>query len=137
MDIFTLHHLHLNHFSLFLHFAALVVLRKTVMARLVLWLVGWVWIGRLFILLGFVAAGLYYCDVTLLGCRMLSCESCSLQIGKVNRPQELENISVSCHLLQSARNMRIKSQCRGEDIHGPIQGLPMPATFKQSLQFCK
>ncbi len=59
------------------------------MARLVLWLVGWVWIGRLFILLGFVAAGLYYCDVTLLGCRMLSCESCSLQIGKVNRPQEL------------------------------------------------
>eukprot|EP00438_Fugacium_kawagutii_P032516 Skav233916 [mRNA] locus=scaffold435:582928:602422:+ [translate_table: standard] len=40
---------------------------KTVMARLVLWLVGWVWIGRLFIFLGFVAAGLYWQDVKTLG----------------------------------------------------------------------
>jgi len=41
------------------------------MARLVLWLVGWVWIGRLFILLGFVGAGLYYMDVKPPGCTAL------------------------------------------------------------------
>ncbi|CAK9076327.1 unnamed protein product [Durusdinium trenchii] len=35
---------------------------KTVMARLVLWLVGWVWIGRLLILLGLVAVVLYFAD---------------------------------------------------------------------------
>lgn len=34
--------------------------RKTVIARLVLWLVGWVWIGRILILLGVVCFGLYY-----------------------------------------------------------------------------
>lgn len=42
------------------------------MARLVLWLVGWVWIGRLFILLGFVGAGLYYMDVKPPGCTALA-----------------------------------------------------------------
>ena len=34
--------------------------RKTIIARLVLWLVGWVWIGRILILLGLVCFVLYY-----------------------------------------------------------------------------
>eukprot|EP00440_Ansanella_granifera_P041542 gb/GFBE01045050.1/.p1 GENE.gb/GFBE01045050.1/~~gb/GFBE01045050.1/.p1 ORF type:complete len:286 (+),score=80.30 gb/GFBE01045050.1/:1-858(+) len=38
---------------------------KTIIARLVIWLVGWKWIGRLFMVAGFACAGLYYGDVTL------------------------------------------------------------------------
>jgi len=54
---------------------------KTVMARLVLWLVGWVWIGRLFILLGFVAAGLYYFDITIKGTSCRSEEAMTLFVN--------------------------------------------------------
>lgn len=54
---------------------------KTVMARLVLWLVGWVWIGRLFILLGFVGAGLYYMDVKIKDTSARSEEAMSLFVN--------------------------------------------------------
>lgn len=47
-------------------------LLKTVVARLVLWLVGWRWIGRILMFLGFASWGLYYGDVTI---RETSCRS--------------------------------------------------------------
>jgi len=51
---------------------------KTIIARLLLWLIDWRWIGRIFMLLGIVGCCLYWRDVTIGGVRARDPEAIGL-----------------------------------------------------------
>lgn len=54
---------------------------KTVVARLIFWLIGWRWIGRILMFLGFASAGLYYGDVSFGETKVRSPEIVSLLLN--------------------------------------------------------